>query len=90
MYYKHVLLALLLCLLHPIVAQNQKSFVVEFSKNDHALSEEASRKLIQFIDEIHSLDLTKISITGHTDCDGTNEHNDLLSQRRAETVRVFL
>lgn len=43
--------------------------------------------LLTFMEE---KSFARIEIGGHTDSDGTNEHNKDLSQRRANTVRNFL
>jgi outer membrane protein OmpA-like peptidoglycan-associated protein len=43
--------------------------------------------LLRFLTVNHTV---VVEIGGHTDSDGTEEHNQLLSERRAESVREFL
>ncbi len=63
---------------------------VLFASDESVLLPEARTRLGQVTDALMATKERRILIEGHTDSQGTDEHNMGLSQRRAEAVRVFL
>lgn len=73
-------------------AQNQqaKSFEVYFDVDQHTLRSES----VKTLDEIHVLanqfKILEVVLTAHTDNDASDDYNQKLSERRAQTVSSFL
>lgn len=63
---------------------------VLFRTDEATLLPEAQTRLGQVADALLATKERSIVVEGHTDSMGSDEHNQELSQRRAETVRTFL
>ena len=61
-----------------------------FDVNKAELQPTAEQNLINLAVILNKYDDTDILIEGHTDSDGTEEHNQKLSERRANSVQHFL
>lgn len=79
---KKLLYLLLLAL--PCVAVAQEKFSVYFDTNSHELSATESKRLAEWT--VANKRSKILVINGYTDEDGTNAHNDTLSQRRVMHV----
>ncbi|HEX8803274.1 MAG TPA: OmpA family protein, partial [Acidimicrobiales bacterium] len=63
---------------------------VLFDTDRSDLRREARARLDQIAAQLEALGPRRVTITGHTDDRGTPEHNQALSERRAEVVRAHL
>lgn len=63
---------------------------VLFASNKSTLFPEAKDKLNKVAEALLTNKNKRITIEGHTDSQGSSEHNQVLSQKRAETVRLYL
>lgn len=79
---KKLLYLLLLAL--PCIAVAQEKFSVYFDTNKHELTPTESKKLSEWM--VANKRSKILIISGYTDEDGTNAHNDTLSQRRVMHV----
>jgi outer membrane protein OmpA-like peptidoglycan-associated protein len=70
--------------------QMTKSETVLFKVNSDKLGDDAKQQLDDLAKQATSLDRFVIEIQGFTDKTGNAEYNDVLSQRRAETVARYL
>jgi len=61
-----------------------------FDVNQTTLKPEAQTNLVRMATILQKYGETNILIEGHTDADGTDEHNQGLSERRAAAVKSFL
>lgn len=62
-----------------------------FTFNEYELAESAKEPLKALIKEINTIEGNwNIKITGHTDSDGEEAYNLILSQKRAEAVKQFM
>lgn len=61
-----------------------------FDFDSAQIREEAKKPLLQFARVIATHEKKQLSITGHTDNKGSDQYNDKLSLRRADSVRKFL
>lgn len=66
------------------------SFTLHFTLAKQQLTAESKDKLDQVLAEAAGWEAAEIMVTGHTDRMGTDENNDRLSLRRAESVRDML
>ncbi|MBI1307198.1 MAG: OmpA family protein [Bacteroidetes bacterium] len=85
-----ILTILLLLTTGWLSAQNLKKEVVYFDYDKSELTSKSVDQLDQLATEIRHHDIVRITITGHTDSDGSNRYNDGLSRRRADEVKLFL
>ena len=76
------------------VVQRGKEFTlaadVFFAYNDAKLNAKAGTEITRITGLIKESGATKLTVVGHTDCDGSDSANLALSQRRAESVRHYL
>lgn len=63
---------------------------VFFDIDKAELTSTAEEKLAEIIEELREVDISEIEVGGHTDTVDSDEHNDKLSEDRAETVAEFL
>lgn len=63
---------------------------VLFAPNEYGISADADAALDDVAAQIEGAQVTAAEIVGHTDGDGTEEHNDTLSENRARSVEAAL
>ena|SRR5699024_7834618 len=63
---------------------------VLFDPNKHTLSDEAAEELDQLVASLMDHDPQQLTVVGHTDDVQSAEHNQALSERRAETIAGVL
>lgn len=63
---------------------------VLFDPNKHTLSDEAAEELDQLLATLEEQGPQKLTVVGHTDDVQSAEHNQKLSERRAETIADVL
>jgi outer membrane protein OmpA-like peptidoglycan-associated protein len=61
-----------------------------FDFDSAQIREEAKKPLLQFANVIATYEKKELSISGHTDSKGSDQYNDKLSLRRADSVKKFL
>lgn len=66
------------------------SAIVYFGTDLYALNEEAIATLDSLVLAINNRKISRMDIVGHTDSRASNQHNELLSKRRANAVIDFL
>lgn len=71
----------------PVGAQ---SFVLYFVEGRDDFTDESKRLVEQMLAEVARRPVPDVLVVGHTDAVGTDQVNDALGQRRAETVRSAL
>lgn len=84
------LIFLLIVAVIGVSAQQSKKFIVYFNPTLYAIDSKAASTLdsvVQFC-EFNKAKITRIS--GYCDSIGTNEENNILSERRAAAVKLFL
>ncbi len=64
--------------------------MVFFELDKFDLKDEQMSKLTRFIEQVKENPYVKLEALGHTDDQGTEEYNDVLSQRRAVAVTEYL
>lgn len=69
-------------------AQNSKSVFVHFAFNKSVLDATARARLDSLTDSLDVSD--RIELHGHCDAIGTNDYNDVLSQKRVQAVKNYL
>jgi outer membrane protein OmpA-like peptidoglycan-associated protein len=67
-----------------------QSFVLYFVEGKDDFTDESKRLLEQMLAEVARRPVPDVLVVGHTDAVGTDQVNDALGQRRAETVRNAL
>jgi len=61
-----------------------------FANNSAELKSSANVKLDEFANFMTANPLKKIVVTGHTDSVGSEKHNQILSEKRANSVKTYL
>jgi OmpA-OmpF porin, OOP family len=64
--------------------------IVEFEPGNATLTASGQRVLDDLLPVLQQLNGRRFEIVGHTDSDGTRQHNLLLSAARAESVKTYL
>jgi outer membrane protein OmpA-like peptidoglycan-associated protein len=67
-----------------------QSFVLYFVEGKDDFTDESKRLVEQMLEEVARRPVPDVLVVGHTDAVGTDQVNDALGQRRAETVRNAL
>ena len=67
-----------------------RMYNVFYNTNSWDLLEESRPELDKLLEFLTINNMVIVEIGGHTDSDGTDEHNQLLSERRANSVREYL
>ncbi len=65
-------------------------FNINFAVNKADLTKDSEPFLFQIIDELKEMPDVRLEIAGHTDNTGSAEHNQKLSEDRAESVKRFI
>jgi len=63
---------------------------INFDYDSDVIRDESKPTLGKIVAMLNSEQIMKLIIEGHTDSDGSEEHNLLLSQKRAESVKSYL
>jgi outer membrane protein OmpA-like peptidoglycan-associated protein len=63
---------------------------IRFKTNSDEITEPSKEILDNVVNVLKKLSELKLSIEGHTDSDGSEAHNQDLSERRAYSVKVYL
>ena len=63
---------------------------VKFPNNSSILSKDNYAEISKVANFLKQFDGTKVTVEGHTDSNGSNEYNKMLSQRRADSVKNSL
>ncbi len=69
-------------------AQNELTHEVYFETDKYEVPETEKNRLLLFIQNLHDIDIDKISIYGFCDDRGTNSYNQVLSQNRANSIKT--
>lgn len=70
-------------------AQDTKIETIYFDYDKYSLTKEATTTLENFYSEIKDEEFSRITIIGHTDADGNNEYNTILSKNRTKTITNY-
>ena len=71
-----------------MLAQNEMTHEVYFETDKYAVPETEENRLLLFIQNLHDIDISKISIYGFCDDRGTSSYNQVLSQNRANSIKT--
>lgn len=71
-----------------ILAQNELKHEVYFETDKYDVPETEENRLLLFIQNLHDIDINKISIYGFCDDRGTSSYNQVLSQNRANSIKT--
>ena len=63
---------------------------IHFASNKSAVREDDEQVLNQLVDTLYKNPTMRIEIAAHTDSDGADDFNQLLSQKRASSVKEYL
>jgi len=74
----------------PVNQEEEIAITVYFATDNYALNEQAITSLESFVKAINHRKVIEMSIVGHTDSRASNQYNDQLSQRRAQSVIDYL
>ncbi len=69
-------------------AQNELTHEVYFETDKYEVPETEKNRLLLFIQNLHDIDINKISIYGFCDDRGTSSYNQVLSQNRANSIKT--
>ena len=72
-----------------VFAQKTMKAIVYFDHDMYRVQPSSTARLDSLMRNLKNKEITAVSITGHTDSDGSNGYNDTLSQNRAKTVSDF-
>ncbi len=80
-------LLLLLLISQVSLAQNELTHEVYFETDKYDVPETEENRLLLFIQNLHDIDIKKISIYGFCDDRGSHSYNQVLSQNRANSIK---
>jgi outer membrane protein OmpA-like peptidoglycan-associated protein len=63
---------------------------IQFNNNEWNLAKDPPKSLILLVGYLKENNTSMVKIAGHTDEIGTEEHNQILSEKRALSVKLFL
>jgi outer membrane protein OmpA-like peptidoglycan-associated protein len=63
---------------------------IQFNNNEWNLAKDPPKSLILLVSYLKENNTSMVKIAGHTDEIGTEEHNQILSEKRALSVKLFL
>jgi outer membrane protein OmpA-like peptidoglycan-associated protein len=63
---------------------------INFDYDSDIIREESKPTLDKIVAMLNSESTMQLIIEGHTDSDGTAEHNQVLSEKRAQSVKLYL
>ena len=69
---------------------SESVFIIYFSQNSNALSDEAKGKLDRLVEIINNNPDAGITLNGYTDSYGARDYNDMISEVRANIVKEYL
>ena len=82
-------LTIFICLLVQIITAQNTTHDVFFETDKYHISEAEKQKLIRFISTIDTSQITSISIFGYCDDRGSVHYNQILSEKRAYTIKTI-
>lgn len=82
------LVVLLILFSQIMLAQNELTHEVYFETDKFVVPETEENRLLLFIQNLHDIDIEKISIYGFCDDRGSNNYNMVLSQNRANSIKT--
>ncbi|MBT8395166.1 MAG: OmpA family protein [Bacteroidia bacterium] len=71
-----------------VFTQNELKHEVYFDTDKYDVPETEKNRLLLFIQNLHDIDINKISIYGFCDDRGTSSYNQVLSQNRANSIKT--
>lgn len=80
-------LVILFCFTQYLIAQNELTHEVYFETDKFDVPETEENRLLLFIQNLHDIDIEKISIYGFCDDRGSDSYNMVLSQNRANSIK---
>ena len=72
-----------------LLAQNELTHEVYFETDKFEVPETEENRLLLFIQNLHDIDIEKISIYGFCDDRGSHTYNQVLSQNRANSIKTI-
>ncbi len=81
---------LLLACLQISIGQSKKSIQIYFDHDSDVLDDRAGEQITSLLDDMEDGLYYEYSIIGHTDQDGSGLYNQILSERRAKSVKLFM
>lgn len=80
----------LICFFHWASAQNSDTAFVYFAFDRYELTQDAKTVLAKFISNTREENKKPIRLRGHCDARGSDDYNDVLSEKRVRAVRDYL
>ena len=80
-------LVILFCFTQFLIGQNELTHEVYFETDKFDVPETEENRLLLFIQNLHDIDIEKVSIYGFCDDRGSDSYNMVLSQNRANSIK---
>ena len=80
-------LVILFCFTQFLIGQNELTHEVYFETDKFDVPETEENRLLLFIQNLHDIDIEKVSIYGFCDDRGSDRYNMVLSQNRANSIK---